>query len=329
MNGPKHIEPFFKKNECSICNNYRFIYRRRHSGQYLCAECFSASIEKIINKTISKYNLLNPNDKIIVGLSGGKDSITLLYNLKKIQEKTYNSKPLIAVSIDEGIKNYSSARIELAKQFCETFHINHRVISFKEYTTMSLDIIIETKKKKEDFRYPCNYCATIKRRLLNDIAKKLGGTVLALGHNLTDMSETYLMNILYNRLFLIARSNLLRKDSGLGYIYIEKVFPLMKIPEREIEIYAKLNNLKFYSPLCPYRKQYPILRKRVLNFLEKLKIRSPEIEFNLFNGLLELSSVLNEGYINKGPYFCSECGYPTTNLTKCRYCLLLKDLKKS
>lgn len=326
MNNLDNLEQFAEEKRCSMCNKIKAVYKRKHSGQYLCADCFISSVEKIVNKTISKYNLLVPSDKIVVGLSGGKDSITLLYNLKKIQRKTYNAKPLIALTIDEGISNYSPIRVETAKKACNDLDIEHEIISFKEYATKSLDQIVELKEKSENFRYPCNYCATIKRRVLNDTAKELGGTVLAVGHNLTDVSETYLMNILYNRFHLIARGNLLRKDSSPRNKYINRIFPLMKLPEREIELYAKVKNLHYYSPLCPYRKKYPILRKKVLNFLEELKKTSPEIEFNLFNGALELSSILGKKYSEKSPEFCTECGYPTSQPTKCRFCSLLEEI---
>lgn len=327
MNKVEELEQFSKEKKCSMCKKIKPVYKRRHSGQYLCAECFISSIEKIVNKTISKYNLLTPKDKIIVGVSGGKDSITLLYNLKKIQRNTYKAKPLIALTIDEGIKDYSPVRVKAAKKACNDLDIEHKVVSFRQYITKSLDQIVKLQEKSENYRYPCNYCATIKRRLLNDVAKELGGTVLAVGHNLTDVSETYLMNILYNRLHLIGRGNLLRKDSNPRNKYIDRVFPLMKIPENEIELYAKLKHLHYYSPLCPYRKKYPILRKKVLNFLKKLKKTSPEIEFNLFNGSLELTSLMEKKYSKTSPEFCPECGYPTSQPTKCKFCSLLEEIK--
>ncbi|TFF98258.1 MAG: TIGR00269 family protein [Promethearchaeota archaeon] len=326
MKESRNNYPISDKILCSICNEKNAIYKRKHSGQYLCETCFISSIEKIINKTISKYNLLIPKDKIIVGVSGGKDSITLLYNLKKIQEKTYNSKPLIAISIDEGIEDYSPSRMKIVEKVCNDFNIRLEAISFQQYITKSLDQIVEFKENNKNFRYPCNYCATIKRRLLNDVAKDLGGTVLALGHNLTDISETYLMNILYNRLPLIARGGLLRKTKKQDNIYLERIFPLMNIPENEIDLYVKLKNLDYYRALCPYRINYPILRKKVYNFIQNLKKTSPEIEFNLLNGSLELSTLLEEKYSGKEIFYCPECGYPTPKPSKCRYCSLLEDL---
>jgi uncharacterized protein (TIGR00269 family) len=327
MNASEYFKPFSEEKKCSLCDKKAFVYKRIHSGQYLCQKCFIESIEKIIYKTISKFNMLKPEDNIIVGLSGGKDSVVLLYNLKKIQNKTYNSKPLIALSIDEGINKYSQLRIQKAINLCKKFEISHKIISFKEYIGKSLDDIVMLKKDKGDFRYPCNYCATIKRRLLNDIAKELNGTVLALGHNLTDISESYIMNILYNRLPLIARTSLSRKNSKLNEAYLDRIFPLMRIPENEVELYAKLKQFDYYKPVCPNRKDFPILRRKVLEFLLNIKQQSPEIEFNLFNGYLKLISILNEEFRLKNNNFCIECGYPTSNPLKCTYCKLLEEIK--
>lgn len=327
MNNNEDTLPFSEEGICSICSSKKLIYKRKHSGQNLCKECFIKSIEKIIYRTISKFDLLIPEDKIIVCLSGGKDSISLLYNLLKIQNKVYKSKPLQALSIDEGINEYSKERIRRSTNFCKKNNIPLKTVSFKEVIGKSLEDIVEELKDTKNFRYPCNYCATIKRRLLNDIAKDMNGSVLALGHNLTDISETYLMNILFNRFHLIARSNYSRRKFKQNNLYLDRIFPLMKIPEDEIEIYADLQKFDYYKPLCPNRKNFPILRRKVLEFLQNLKQQSPEIEFNLFNGNLKLSAILNEEFRSKKPNVCIKCGYPTTNLSKCKYCQLLEDIK--
>ena len=169
----------------------------------MCQDCFIISIEKIINRTISKYKMLNPNDSIVVGLSGGKDSLALLYNLILIQQDTFNSKKPIALSIDEGIKGYREESIKVAAEFCKKYNIEHHIISFKDEFGYSLNEIVNHMSSGNDFLYACNYCATIRRRLLNDHAKRLGASKLALGHNLTDFAETFLMNILYKRIELI------------------------------------------------------------------------------------------------------------------------------
>jgi len=270
--------------------------------------------------------MLNPHDKIIVALSGGKDSITLLYNLKKNQEKLYRSNPLIALTIDEGIKGYRDKSVKFAIDFCKNFGIEHEIISFKDKIGKTLDEIINIKKKSENSKYACNYCATIRRRLLNDGAKELGGTVLATGHNLTDIAETYLMNILHKRLNLISNQYIFKKkDLTASKYFIKKIMPLFRIPEEEIFLYVNIKNFNYSPSHCPYRESDPILRKRVLDFIQKCKEFSPEIEFNLLNGFLELSEILHNHYNKQSSNSCQQCGYPcgTTNL--CSYCSLINE----
>lgn len=315
-----------KHGKCSYCEN-QIVFHRRHSGEYLCPKCFEKNIEKIIAKTISKYKMLKPHDKIVVGLSGGKDSITLLYNLMIIQEKSYEPEPLIALSIDEGIKDYRNYSLEVAKLFCKQHKIEHKIISFKAISGKTLDEIIEIKRNSLEYRYACNYCALLRRRLLNDGARELGGDVLALGHNLTDISETFLMNILFKRFHLISNQYIMKNQySEKNKFYLKKIFPLMRIPEEEIFMYVNIKKLNYYSSHCPYREIDPIIRKRVLDFIQTIKKESPEIEFNLLNGFLELSEILHNQGEKKNFNSCENCGYPTVNKNYCNYCNFIKEL---
>ncbi|MFX1530844.1 MAG: TIGR00269 family protein [Promethearchaeota archaeon] len=319
---------FLKKGKCSYCDN-SIVIERRYSGENLCPNCFEKNIEKTIYKTISKYGMLKSDDMIIVALSGGKDSFTLLYNLSMIQKNLYHPNKLIALTIDEGIKDYRENSIKNAIEICKELKIEHHIITFKEKVGLTLDEIIMKKKELSDYKFACNYCATIRRRLLNDGAKEFGGTILAMGHNLTDIAETYLMNILYKRFHLIANQYLYRKEnSKLNQFFIRKITPLMRIPEEEIFLYANIKKFNYYPSHCPYRERDPILRKRVLNFIHECKKSSPEIEFNLLNGFLELSATLYNHNKKLEYHTCQSCGYPCTNTSVCTFCSFLKELNQ-
>ncbi|MGQ4874735.1 MAG: TIGR00269 family protein [Promethearchaeia archaeon] len=318
---------FFSTGKCSYCEN-NIVIHRRYSGEKLCPKCFKKNIEKIIYKTISKYKMLNREDKIVVALSGGKDSITLLYNLIKIQKNKHISEPLVALSIDEGIKDYRNKSLEIAKKFCRENNIEHKIISFKERMGYTLDEIVNMKKKTSDALYACNYCALLRRRLLNEGAKELNADVLAIGHNLTDIAETFLMNILFKRIELIGNQYLFRKRDELNKYFVKKITPLMRIPEEEIFLYVNLKKLNYYASHCPYREEDPIIRKRVLEFIQNCKNTSPEIEFNLLNGFLELSEILYKHQTKKKEFnICEVCGYPSFRSKICSFCRFLKTLK--
>jgi len=318
-----------KIGTCTYCEKKTSVLHRKYSGEFLCSDCFIKSIERNISKTISKFRMLKPKDKIVVGVSGGKDSLALLYNLFKIQEKKHHNNPITALTIDEGIKGYRNESIKNAKSFCRKYGIEHKIISFKEKVGKSLDEIIEIKKSKTEYQYACNYCATIRRRLLNDYAKELGADIIALGHNLTDIAETFLMNILFNRLKIIANQYFFKNENeDIKRFFIKKVNPLMRIPEEEIFLYSNLKNFDYYPSHCPFREKDPILRKRVLDFIQESKKFSPEIEFNLLNGFLELSERLYNQ--NKTNLFnsCEICGYPCGNTKVCLYCTYIRDFNQ-
>jgi uncharacterized protein (TIGR00269 family) len=317
-----------KKGNCGLCGKVTFLIERKLNKESLCTQCFIEKIENTIHQTIVDYQMITSDDRVIVGLSGGKDSITLLHNLIQLSQKNF-LKSIQVVIIDEGIKDYRTQSIEDATSFCKDHNITYKIISFKDRVGKTLDEINAFFGKRSDRRYTCNYCATIRRRLLNEGAKELNGTVLAVGHNLTDFAETYLMNVLNNRLHLIGRQYLFKKESEeTRKSFIKKVKPLLQIPEEEIHLYANLKKLKFYPSHCPYREEDPILRKKVLNFIQEMKNFSPEVEYNLLNSFIKLSKKLYETSSIPQPNNCLICGYPSGLAQICTYCKLIQTLNE-
>ena len=317
-----------KKGSCDLCGKTTYLIERKFNKESLCTQCFTERIENAIHQTIIDYKMITPDDKVIVGLSGGKDSITLLHNLIQLSKKNF-LKSIQVLIIDEGIKDYRAKSIADATSFCKDNNVTYKVISFKDRIGKTLDEINVFFKNRYDRRYTCNYCATIRRRLLNEGAKELNGTVLAVGHNLTDFTETYLMNVLYNRLHLIGRQYLFKRESDeMKKSFIKKVKPLLQIPEEEIHLYANLKKLKFYPSHCPYREEDPILRKKVLKFIQEMKNFSPEIEYNLLRSFNKLSKKLNETSSIPQPNNCLKCGYPSGSAQVCTYCKLIQTLNE-
>jgi uncharacterized protein (TIGR00269 family) len=311
---------------CDSCQTSNFVIHRKYSGEKLCVDCFIKSIEKNISTTISKYKMLNPQDTIVVAISGGKDSLALLYNLYSIQKSHYRSKKIIALTIDEGISGYRDRSLIYAKKFCSEYQIEHKILSFKEIFGKSLDEIVSIKRNSTNHQYACNYCAALRRRILNEGARQLGASKLAMGHNLTDLAETYLMNILFKRYPIIANQYPFKEqNTDLQKYFIQKITPLMRIPEEEVLLYSNLRGINYYPSHCPYRDQDPILRKRVLEFIQKCKTFSPEIEFNLMNGFLEVSEILYQNIPKRSFNLCKKCGYPCGRKDLCLYCSYLDE----
>ena len=104
---------------CTKCQKEQSLYYRVYSGEYLCKKCFLRSIEIKAAKTISKYSMIEYGDRVAVGVSGGKDSLSLLYILKMLfDQHPNNANGLVAVTIDEGIKGYREESLQIVKDFC-------------------------------------------------------------------------------------------------------------------------------------------------------------------------------------------------------------------
>ena len=116
--------------KCSKCGNPKVIYKREQSGQLLCKDCFIESIEKKAIKTIKKEKLLDKGDKVLVALSGGKDSVTTLEVLESFRKR--NIIDICAVTVDEGIANYRQGGVDIAVRHAQRLGIEHRVVSQKD-----------------------------------------------------------------------------------------------------------------------------------------------------------------------------------------------------
>ncbi|MDW0315685.1 MAG: ATP-binding protein, partial [Nitrososphaeraceae archaeon] len=114
------------------------VYSRPYSGETLCRKCFLSAIEEKTCKTISKFSMLKHDDRVAVAVSGGKDSLSLLYVLKNIFEMSHRPSP-IAITVDEGIKNYRDESLEIVKKFCANLKIENKIVSYQELFGLDMD----------------------------------------------------------------------------------------------------------------------------------------------------------------------------------------------
>ena len=145
-------------------------------------------LQKLLSYTlqaVKDYHLIEQNDKIMIGLSGGKDSIALLYALSHLRRFYPNSFSIHAVTVDMGFSNYDTTSLQ---KLCDLLQVPFTKISTKIGT-----IIFEERKEKN----PCSLCANLRRGAINSIAIEQGCNKIALGHNQDDVLETFLLNLLY------------------------------------------------------------------------------------------------------------------------------------
>ena len=176
-----------QEQNCQYCARPA-VYHRRISNEFVCAQHFIETIEHKIRRTVRKYNLFSLNEKVVVGVSGGKDSITVLYNVMQIQKQNPYATPVEAILIDEGIQGYREESIRITQILCTEWKIPLHIVRFDEEFGKKIDELIPLLK--EEKVNPCNICGTVRRRLLNEYAIKLKADKLVIGHNLDDQAET-------------------------------------------------------------------------------------------------------------------------------------------
>ncbi|MCK4482964.1 TIGR00269 family protein, partial [Candidatus Bathyarchaeota archaeon] len=158
---------------CNICKRRDAFFFRPYSGEKLCKKCFAISIENKVRATIAKYSMLENDNRIAIAVSGGKDSLSLLHILARIERK-FPKASLVAVSIDEGIKGYRDKALEIAAENCKKLSVEHHIVSFKElYGCTQDEVVRRLKKEGKTELTPCAYCGVLRRKALNIVAREV------------------------------------------------------------------------------------------------------------------------------------------------------------
>jgi uncharacterized protein (TIGR00269 family) len=296
---------------------------RAYSGEKLCAKCFCDSVENKVRATISEYKMLQPTDKIMVAVSGGKDSVTLLQILAEI-EKDYPKASISVVTVDEGIKGYRDEAMRYAVKNCQKLALEHTTTSFKDLFGVTLDELVELieKKTSETQRLtPCAYCGVLRRRALNVAAREAGADRLATAHNLDDEAQTILLNQFHGDPLRIARVKPTLSERHVKLV--QKIKPLCMVPEKEIAFYAYLHRIKFQVVPCPYASS--ALRNDVRALLNRMEERHAGVKFTVFQSAEKIRLAIEK--LREGVQLreCEFCGEPTVSST-CRLCSMLKKL---
>ena len=303
---------------CSKCGNPKIVIKRKQSGQFLCKDCFIESIQKKVIHTIKRENLLNKGDKVLVALSGGKDSVATLDILNSYKERHIID--LCAVTIDEGIKNYREDGVRIAKEHAKRLGIEHQVVSFKD----SYDITLDDIMKVPNHRGSCTYCGVFRRSIINKAARDMGATKIATGHNLDDESQAILMNYLEGNINNLAKLGPI--TSSKSDKFTPKIKPLREIPEKEIGLYVLCKDLDVHLAGCPYAQQS--FRGEISEILKNLTSDHPTIMYSTIRGFDKVKIAINNQYAQEYEFDrCKICGEPASN-ELCRACTFLKELGK-
>jgi len=298
--------------KCKSCGGSAVIRMRQHRLA-LCADCFPAWLRQYTQRTIERYEMFGPEDKVLVAVSGGKDSLGLwdvLVDLGYTAEGVY---------IDLGISHtgYSARSREKAQAFAGARGLPLHVVDL----AAAYGATVPDKVAERRGRTACSLCGLVKRHEMNRVARDGGFTVLATGHNLDDEAATLLGNTLHWQTGYLARQAPTLPASEDGFL--RKVKPFCRIAERESAAYALIKGIDYIRDECPYSEHATSLfYKRLLNELEE---RSPATRQSFY---LEFLRVRESGAATfqepaRPPLAsCERCGQPTTAGGLCAFCRL-------
>lgn len=273
---------------------------------------FAAEFEEKVRNTIQKYKLLGKKDRVVVACSGGKDSTTTLYLLKKFG---YNVEALI---IDLLIGNWSDRNLGNVRKFCKEQEIKLHVSDIRKDYGSSICYIRSGIQSKENLGN-CTICGVIKRWILNRDARRLKADKLATGHNLDDEAETVLMNLLTGNPKL---SNNHGPTTGIAdQKFVERVKPLYFCTNEEVRRYSLGKEFPVLYEPCPC--SLGSFRHSIRKGIAGLERDLPEIKDNIVNSSLQVSGKKRgKGLDIK---HCEFCGEPSRN-SVCKRCKLMKIL---
>lgn len=306
--------------ECWKCGETAVI-NRKFEGKAWCKEHFLEQFDSTAKRLVRQENLIQNGDRICVALSGGMDSSAVLYFLNNLL-KDWRNVELFALAIDEGIENYRDESLEMAKNLCNELDVELHIESYEENFGKSLDQIVENLDKAE-----CTYCGVLRRWLLNKKSKELGATKLATGHNLDDELQSIFMNYLKGNMKRMVRLG--AKPSVIDHDkFVPRIKPFRDIREKEVALYAKLNDLELHKTECPYVQDS--IRFDVRDFLNKMEKKHPSTKYTALRAFDKILPALKEMYGDTEAedviMECKKCG-ELTSQEVCKTCELIQEIE--
>ena len=228
-----------------------------------------SKIAKKTTKAITDFSMIDPGDRIMVGLSGGKDSWALLQILDVLRQRAPFPFSLIAVNVDSGYKEFKH---DLIAKTCEARGWEYRI----EHTSIGITIedILDADQT------PCSLCARLRRGVLYRMATHVGATKIALGHHTDDFIETLLLNLFFAG-SLKAMPAKLVSDDGEHVV----IRPLVYVGEDEARLYTKECELPIIGCCCPACGDLGLQRQRAKKLIMELEIEHPGVKQSMLKAL--------------------------------------------
>lgn len=218
-------------------------------------------------KAIDDYHMIEEGDRIAVGISGGKDSLTMLYalaNLRRFYPKKFE---LEAISVDLGFEHMDFSKID---DLCKTLHIPYTVVPSQIF-----DVVFHQRKESN----PCSLCAKMRKGAFNEMTKQLHCNKVAYAHHKDDIIETMLMSLLFE-----GRLHTFSPVTYLDRMELTVIRPLMYVNEKDVKGFRNLYDLPVIKSPCPadgYTK-----REYAKNLVKQLNLEHPGAYDRMFRAII-------------------------------------------
>jgi uncharacterized protein (TIGR00269 family) len=305
--------------KCRKCGAKASVNMRQHKLA-LCKEHYLEWVPEQTERFIKKYKMFTREEKIIVAVSGGKDSLSLWDILVRLG---YQADGLyIGLGINGGI-NYSHESQRLTEEFALKHDLKLHIVDIEKEYGQSIPVLAEMTHRGQG--KPCSVCGLTKRHEMNRIARDLGYDVLATGHNLDDEAAVLFGNTLtWSSEYLLRQDPVLPANDGLA----RKVKPLCRFYEREMTAYAIARGIEYIYDECPYAEgSQSIYYKELLNQLETAR---PGAKLTFYLSFLEARKS-GELFIEKNTeaahmHPCAKCGQLTSAPGLCSFCRMMEKV---
>lgn len=224
-------------------------------------------------RAVVEFDMIQDGDKILIGLSGGKDSLFLTYALSILREKISRKFSLVALTIDPKFDDEFKKNFPALKNFCEEFGIEHKFLE------TDISGVIESQKNKK----PCFTCSYFRRAAVNRTAKEIGANKIAYAHHLDDAVETFFMSLLSSGQLTTFLPKTFLSRTGLTVIR-----PLIYFREEEISKFAAEKNFKILKSPCPIDGKTN--RENIKNLIKDLGKNFPDL-FNHLSSAMRKNSI--------------------------------------
>lgn len=292
------------------------MIRLNYARLNLCENCFVKFVERKVVRTINEYQMIEKNDKVLVAISGGKDSAALLHLIKKVVPEA----EVVCLHIDLGIARFSEECRRKAEELAKFEGVELTIVDLESFLGFRLSELASR------YRKICSLCGLVRRYILNYYGLSCAATKIATGHNLDDavaiLWDFYVGGDLLGALKFQPVTKLVHPKA------LPRVKPLIGLTDFELKVYADIEALPYTSIQCSFGRDSKLNRRKRL--IELIESEYPAFKHTFFKSHVKRISPLVSSLPTPRPTewkSCSKCGMPSKGIV-CSICRVKESLKK-